>query len=295
MRLDIMLPFWGKPEYLFETVDSVMTQDSDEWHLTVIDDCYPDERVPAYFASLHHPRVTYIRNEANAGIIANFRKCVELADAEYMTILGCDDRLLPQYVSTILADAKRFPGIDIIQPGVRTIGADGAPNSSLGDRIKSVLRPRTPDGPWMVSGGSACATLLTGDWLYWPSLAFNTAVLKTTPFQDYEIILDLALIIDILAAGGQLLVDPALCFEYRRHAASLSGREKLLDGSRFSDERRYFRQAARQMAQHRWTKARFAASLHATSRLYAATLLPAALRTRNTKAIKALVRHAFGS
>ncbi len=25
VRLDIMLPFWGKPEYLFETVDSVMT------------------------------------------------------------------------------------------------------------------------------------------------------------------------------------------------------------------------------------------------------------------------------
>ena len=63
--LDIMLPFWGEPRYLYETVESVLSQTDERWHLTVVDDCYPDSRVPEYFERLDHPQVTYIRNEKN--------------------------------------------------------------------------------------------------------------------------------------------------------------------------------------------------------------------------------------
>ena len=295
MKLDIMVPFWGKPEYLFETVDSVLAQDSDDWRLTIIDDCDPDHRVAAHFDGLSDPRVTYLRNETNLGIIANFQRCVDLATAEYVMIAGCDDRLLPNYVSTILRSAENNPGIEIIQPGVRTIGSDGELNSSLGDKVKALLRPRTPNGPRIIYGESACVTLLVGDWLYWPSLAFHTKTHQQTPFRDHEIVLDLALVIDLLRNDARILVEPIMCFEYRRHPESLSGMAKLLDGSRFADEREYFALATRQMSEKGWTKAAWSARLHVTSRLHAVTLIPVALKSRDSKAVKVLLRHVFGS
>ena len=63
--LDIMIPFWGEPRYLYETVEAVLSQTDARWHLTVVDDCYPDPGVPKYFEHLDHPQVTYIRNEEN--------------------------------------------------------------------------------------------------------------------------------------------------------------------------------------------------------------------------------------
>ena len=295
MKLDIMLPFWGSPDYLFETVESVLAQDCDGWRLVVVDDRYPDERVAAYFAELHHPRVHYIRNEKNLGITENYERCLELAESEYMMFLGCDDIMQPHYVSTILAAIERAPGIDIIQPGVQTIGAQGEPVRALGDRIKSFLRPSTPDGPRIISGEGAAATLLTGDWLYWPSLTFRTAVLRATPFREgFPLIQDLGVVIDILAAGGRILVEPTVCFSYRRHESSASG-SKLMDGSRFADERRYFALASEAMRANGWRRASRAARLHATSRLYAASLIPKAIITRDGRSFKELSRHIFSN
>ena len=64
--------------------------------------------------------------------------------------------------------------------------------------------------------------------------------------QDLPIILDLALVLDMVADGSALVLDPDVTFAYRRHATSLSG-TTLSDGSRFAQDRRYFADAAAQM------------------------------------------------
>ena len=45
MPLDIFIPYWGDPDYLKQTVESVRRQTSPDWLLTVIDDAYPDPEV----------------------------------------------------------------------------------------------------------------------------------------------------------------------------------------------------------------------------------------------------------
>ena len=161
------------------------------------------------------------------------------------------------------------------------------------DTVKQrLVAPRTTT-PRMLSGEPLAASLLQADWLYWPSLVFRRDVLQRTPFRDgMPVILDLALIIDIVCAGGQLLVEPTLCFSYRRHSASASS-VKALDGSRFKGERDYFDQAATQVRALGWTRAERAARWHVTSRLHALALLPRAVATRQTGQISTLLRHAL--
>jgi glycosyltransferase involved in cell wall biosynthesis len=290
--LDLMLPYWGEPEYLRQTVRSVLAQTDPSWRLTVVDDAYPDDWAGAWLASLGDDRITYVRNPENRGINAVFRQCVDLAVHDLVAVPGSDDLLLPDYVAVVLAAHRRFPRADIVQPGVRVVDSRGNPAAPLADVVKQrLVRPRG-QGTRVLSGERLATSLLHGDWLYWPSLVFRREAVQRTPFRPgLPIILDLALVLDMVLAGSQLVVEPAEVFAYRRHEESASSL-KLLDGSRFAGEREYFDLAARLMAERGWHRAARAARLHVTSRAYAATLLPTALVRRDGAAVRTLLRHA---
>ncbi|MCC3296785.1 glycosyltransferase [Arthrobacter caoxuetaonis] len=294
MPLDIFIPYWGDPDYMMETVQSVLAQTSDDWLLTVVDDAYPDTTIKEYFAGVNDPRIRYVRKPQNEGITANYRTCVEMATQEVMTILGCDDVLLPNYVETVIKGHRKFPGAAIIQPGVQVIDEDGRITRTMVDTVKqNVVQPRAREYR-ILSGEALAANLLHGDWLYWPSLAFRVDKIREVEFREgFPIIQDLALVMDMIFKGDQLLLIDTLCFSYRRHTASASS-SKLVDGSRFAGERDYFSVAAQQAKELGWFKAERAANARITSRAHALTLLPKALISQNTAAARVLFRHGFG-
>ncbi len=294
MLLDIFIPYWGDPALMRETVQSVLAQDSDDWRLTIVDDAYPSDEIERWIGSLGHPRVTYRRKDANEGITANYRTCVGLASAPLMMMLGCDDRLLPNYVRHVAAAHQRFPQAAIIQPGVEVIDEHGAVVSTLADFVKKHVAQPQGSGYRLLGGEALAANLMHGDWLYWPALTFRTDRVKAFDFREgYPIIQDLALVMDMIFAGEQLLLTPELAFQYRRHSASASA-TKLIDGSRFAGERDYFALAAAQAAEVGWRRARRAARWRLTSRAHAGVLLPRAVARRDAAAVRALARHIFG-
>lgn len=294
MTVDILVPFWGDPGLLFETVDSVLAQTSPDWTLTVIDDAYPDLTVGERFAAMTDPRITYTRHPVNEGIVAGFRECVARGRAEWLVVLGCDDLLHPGYVDLVHRTAAAHPGADIIQPGVRVIDQDGRPALPLADRVKRWLTPSGRDGDVLL-GAEALATSLTrGDWLYWPSLAFRTVTIQRFDFRDdLTIILDLAILLDIAFAGGTLVYTPEQAFSYRRHRASAS-QTSLLDGRRFSDERRYYAEIVQRATAKGWTSTARAARARLLSRLHAVTELPHVLRHGSRAGRRAAWAHIFG-
>lgn len=289
--VDLVVPYWGEPHYLREVVDSVLAQTDPRWRLTVIDDAFPQDWATEYLAGLADPRVVVRRHEQNLGIVATFQEAVSTATAPLVAVPGCDDRLGPDYVAVVAAAYERFPDVDIVQPGVRVVDGDGEPVRTLVDTVKQrLVQPRT-SGPTVLAGERLATSLLHGDWLYWPSLVFRTEAVQAATFRtDLPVILDLALLIDLVYSGSRLLVEPTVCFDYRRHRASLSS-TTLLDGVRFTDERRYFRDADEQMRERGWPRAARAARWHLTSRLHAATLLPGALLRRDAAGARSALRH----
>ncbi|MDQ2757807.1 MAG: glycosyltransferase [Actinomycetota bacterium] len=294
MALDILVPYWGDPQLLRETVRSVLAQRNPDWLLTVVDDAYPDPSVAPWFATIDDPRVRYVRHQTNLGITDNYRSCLALATQDLMVFLGCDDLLLPGYVDVVLAAHRRFPEAAVIQPGVRVVDEGGHVVRTLADEVKQrLVRPRV-DGATVLGGEALVTSLLHGDWLYWPSLAFRTAALREVDFRDgFPVTQDLALVIDLVCRGEQLVFEPLVCFRYRRHQASASS-TALVDGSRFAAERAYFVLAAEQCRARGWTRAERAARWRATSRLHALTLVPAAVTARRWSGLSVLRRHALG-
>jgi glycosyltransferase involved in cell wall biosynthesis len=292
--LDIMLPFYGDPALMRLTVESILAQSSPEWQLTVVDDGYPDDSIPGYFADLGDSRVRYERNEKNLGANGNYRKCVGLADRELVVVMGADDIMLPNYVETVLDAHRQFPRAAVIQPGVQVIDEHGTVVKTLVDTAKQRLYMPKVNGRQEFTGEPIAASLLRSNWLYFPSLCFRRDAMVEVGFRDgLNVVQDLALVIDLICRGDSLVVDSQLCFSYRRHSASDSS-WRALEGTRFIEERDYFLSAAAQVRGLGWNRAARAAELHLSSRLNAATYLPAALRKRQMSGVRNLSRHAFG-
>lgn len=294
MTLEIFVPFWGDPALLYETVDSVRAQRNEDWRLIVIDDCYPDESVPAYFDAIDDARITYVRNERNLGITENYREAIRRATTSHITILGCDDLLHPNYVDVVTRVIDHIPTVDVIQPGVQVIDETGAVIRPLVDRVKQgLLAPRGGEGIALLQGERMATSLIRGDWLYWPSLTFRTETLKRIDFRDgLPIIQDLALLMDIAFEGGSLAYAPELAFSYRRHGSSAS-QKTLLDGRRFRDERAYFAIARGLAREKGWSRTRRTAGVRIMSRLHAVTELPGVLRHGNRAGLQSTLAHIF--
>jgi glycosyltransferase involved in cell wall biosynthesis len=290
-NVDVMMPFYGDVAMMQDSVRSVLAQEDPRWRLTVVDDT-ADPAVPEWFATIDDERVRYLRNPENLGLTGNFNRCLELIEHELAVLIGCDDLMLPNYVGTVLAVHADHPDAGIIQPGVRVIDGHGNETKTLVDEAKRRLYAPKFTGRTELVGEELAVSLLRGDWLYFPSICWRAEALKGLRFRpELRVIQDLALLIEMVVRGEKLVADDTLCFEYRRHDASESS-ATAFDGSRFTEAGEYFVGVADELAAHGWRRAARVARLHLSSRLFAATKLPHALRQRT--GVGPLARHVFG-
>jgi GT2 family glycosyltransferase len=291
----VVVPYWGPAELLDATVASVRAQSDPSWTLTIVDDDYPDPAAADAYAHDPDPRVSYVRNEENLGLPGNFEKCRQLASRrdprDLCVFVGCDDLLEPNFVARVREVHAAFPTAGVVQPGVRVVDATGKPVGGLAEWVKARLTPNA-QAPRQLEGEALATSLMHGNWLYWPSIVFRVEVLRDKVFrQDLPILLDLALVMDLVLAGEKFVLDPVTSFTYRRHAASESAISRY-DGRRFAEEARFHAEMAERLDGRGWRRARRAARLRATSRLHALALVPGALRSRSWGQVWLLLRHA---
>lgn len=262
-KVDILLPYWGDVGLLKIAVESIVAQTEKDWRLLVFDDCYPSDEPAHYFAQLDDDRITYHRHKENLGITKNFNFALEQATAEYCVMMGCDDRMLPNYIEVALANVGNA---DFYQPGVDVIDANGTVYLPLGDRVKAFLRPKKAG---LYAGEKLAASLCNGDWLYFPSILWRTKTIKKYGFNpEYKIAEDVALELAIIKDGGTLCVDKTITFQYRRFAKSLSSIEKSKGGVRFTEEAEVYSHFAQTFKELGWKRASHAARWHITSRIH---------------------------
>ena len=292
MTIDVLMPFYGRFDHFRDAVTSVLAQTDPDWRLVIVDDRYPDPAPGEWASAIDDPRVEYRRNAENLGVGGNFRECVRLIENDRAVLMGSDDRMHPGYVARVRALVAAEPTARIVQPGVEVIDADGAVHHPLADRVKGLLR-LGGHGIRTASGERLATSLLRGNWAYFPSVLWRAEDLRRFGFRPgFEVVQDLALMMDIVFDGGSMLLDDEVVFSYRRHATSVSAVTGP-DGAKFAEERRLFDEVALRADARGWPRASRAARRHLTSRLNALTELPAALRAGDPAGRRALLEHAF--
>ena len=178
----------------------------------------------------------------------------------------------------------------MFQPGVVVIDEVGAQSNTLVEKVKRFYMPRGK-GAQLLTGERFAVSVLRGDWLYFPSLAWRAEIILGIGFREgYDVVQDLALVCDVAMSGRGLLYDPTVAFMYRRHSGSDSS-WRALEGTRFNEERRFFLQMASEMRARGWRKAARVSRLHLSSRLHAGSLLPRAVRVNNRTGMRNLAYH----
>ncbi len=290
MKFDIALPFYGDVAFLKKAVASVIAQTDPNWHLLVVDDGYPDETLPAWFAGLNDSRISYLRNERNLGANGNFQKCLSLITSDYCVIMGADDLLESNFIEVVTKTISRYPDVSIIHPGIKIVDEENNEISTRSEVVKLKIRNSVQSNQ-ILFGEELATSLMKGNWMYFPAITWRTKIIQDIGFRPgFNVCQDLGLAMDLIMQGGKMALIDDEIFRYRRHTASDSSL-KALNGERFFDERNFFKVMATDLKSLGWNNAARAAKLHLTSRLHAASLIPACIR--RGKNPWSLVKHLF--
>ncbi len=263
--IHVVVPAYGESPYLADTLRSVLAAADEQTLITVVDDGSPGEEVRVA-ATAAGSGVEYVRLPVNRGIAGAFQASADLSRGDYTVLLGSDDVLEPWYVQEVRGLVERHAGPAMVLPGVTVIGDKGELVVPLADRVKRLLTPRREQ---LLHGDRFAASLLLGNWLYFPAIAWRTATLRGYGFrQDMQTALDLDLELRIAFDGGGLAWSPSPAFRYRRHTGSASSRTAM-SGDRFGEERALFAWAEGQARELGWRRSVWASYLHPTARFHA--------------------------
>ena len=290
MTIDIALPFYGDVDFMKQTVASILNQTDENWRLVFVDDGYPDDSLPRWFSDLKDSRITYLRNENNLGANGNFQKCLSLMSAEFCIVMGADDVLETDFVAVMRDTIQRYPDVSMIHPRVSVIDENNIQISTRSDQIKSKIRD-SHSSATLLSGEALASSLMKGNWMYFPAITWRTKTIQEIGFRPgFNVCQDLGLAMDLIMQGGKMVLIENEIFRYRRHTGSDSS-IKAINGERFVDEKNFFTTMSKDLKAIGWKKASRAAKIHSTSRLHAASLIPACVaRGQNPwKLIKHLV------
>jgi glycosyltransferase involved in cell wall biosynthesis len=111
--LEIAIPTFNRAEPLRRTVASLLPQLREGVRIRIIDNAsdydVSELLMPLLGESVEQSSVLIERNPCNIGLAGNILRCFERSDAEWLYLMGDDDLIKPDLVSTALDATKRFP------------------------------------------------------------------------------------------------------------------------------------------------------------------------------------------
>jgi glycosyltransferase involved in cell wall biosynthesis len=115
-KISVCIPSYNCAPFLAEAIDSVLAQSYADFELLIIDDCSTDSsaEIIAGYAE-KDPRIIFLRNETNLGMVANWNRCIELAKGEYIHYLFADDAFAsPECLAKMLRVIESDPRISLV-------------------------------------------------------------------------------------------------------------------------------------------------------------------------------------
>ena len=91
-KVSIGMPVYNGEKFIREAIDSLLAQTFSDFELIISDNCSTDktQEICKEYAS-KDPRVKYLRQIENIGIVANFEYVLNIAIAKYFMWAACDD------------------------------------------------------------------------------------------------------------------------------------------------------------------------------------------------------------
>ncbi len=114
-KISVLTPAYNVSEYIGESIESILSQTSDDFEYVILDDCSEDNTwdIIQNYAS-NDERIIALKNEKNLGIAGNRNEALKHAQGKYIVWQDSDDISLPQRLEKQSQFLEAHPEVGII-------------------------------------------------------------------------------------------------------------------------------------------------------------------------------------
>jgi glycosyltransferase involved in cell wall biosynthesis len=112
-RISVIIPVFNRAIVLSRAIDSVLSQDLQDFELIVVDDKSSDGSAQVALG-YDDPRIQVVRLDARSGSNAARNVGIRAATAELIAFLDSDDAYLPHKLSTVVEEFGRSPDLEVL-------------------------------------------------------------------------------------------------------------------------------------------------------------------------------------
>ncbi|MDA1082512.1 MAG: glycosyltransferase family 2 protein [Gemmatimonadetes bacterium] len=119
----VIVPTYGRWRDIGPLLDSVLSQDFDDWECVVTEDASPNQaqvraevdlRIAKSGLNGGPPRISFHPNPTTLGYDASFRRLIELARGRFVFVMGDDDFVAPGALRSAAAAIERYPDLGVL-------------------------------------------------------------------------------------------------------------------------------------------------------------------------------------
>jgi glycosyltransferase involved in cell wall biosynthesis len=125
-EISVILPAWNCERYISKAIQSLLDQTFPDFELIIINDGSTD-RTESVIKSFDDPRIVYVKNEQNSGLIFTLNKAIGLAKGNYIARMDADDICLPERLELQKAFFDQYPETGVVAGVVRFINESEEP------------------------------------------------------------------------------------------------------------------------------------------------------------------------
>ena len=122
------MPAYNAEQYICEAIESILNQTYKDFEFIIINDGSTD-RTKEIIKSYNDPRIVYLENEKNSGIVVTLNKGLDFATGEYIARMDADDVASPKRFEKQVAYMGKNKGIGVLGTGIIIFGEGMAEKS----------------------------------------------------------------------------------------------------------------------------------------------------------------------
>ncbi len=136
-NISVCIPAYNRPELLSPLLDSIVSQDYNNYDIVICEDDSPKRSEIRNVVSQYIDRfpglIQYYENESNLGFDGNVRRIFEKAHGEFCLFMGNDDLMCPGALSIVATALNRYENVGVVMRSYASF--EGSP-----DNIKQIHR-----------------------------------------------------------------------------------------------------------------------------------------------------------
>ena len=210
-EVSVIMPVYNAARYLRFAIDSIIQQTFRQLELIIINDGSTDDS-EQIILSYKDPRIVYVKNDGNKGLIYTLTLAINLAKGKYIARMDADDIAVLTRIEKQFEWLRANPQTTVVASLVKIITQDGVETGRWNDDQKTITYRQIK------------RTMKWRNCLAHPSVMFSAEVGKKYLYNPIQIgCEDFDLWLRIIGDGLFIEKIPENLLQYREHPTSVTG------------------------------------------------------------------------